>query len=55
MFTSALNDLFVVGAVVAIVGGVLSAVLIRRSDFIGAPGREAGPAERERAAAVEVR
>ena len=55
VFTSALNDLFVVGAVVAIVGGVLSAVLIRRSDFIGAPGREAGPAERERAAAVEAR
>jgi EmrB/QacA subfamily drug resistance transporter len=51
-FTSALNDLFVVGAVVAIVGGVLSAVLIRSSDFIASPGREPGP-ERERAAAAE--
>jgi EmrB/QacA subfamily drug resistance transporter len=33
-FTSALNDLFIVAGVVAIVGGVLSAVLIRRRDFI---------------------
>jgi predicted MFS family arabinose efflux permease len=50
-FTSALNDLFVVGAVVAIVGAVFSAVLIRRSDFIAAPGREPERAE----AAVEAR
>jgi hypothetical protein len=35
-----------VGAVVAIVGGVFSAVLIRRSDFIVSQGRE-------RAAAAE--
>jgi EmrB/QacA subfamily drug resistance transporter len=39
-FTGALNDLFVVGAVVAIVGGVLSAALIRRRDFIAAQGRQ---------------
>jgi EmrB/QacA subfamily drug resistance transporter len=38
-FTSALNDLFLVSAGVAIVGGVLSAVLIRRRDFIAAPER----------------
>jgi EmrB/QacA subfamily drug resistance transporter len=38
-FTGALNDLFVVAGVVAIVGGVLSAVLIRRRDFI-ASGQE---------------
>ena len=44
-FTSALNDLFVVGAVVAIFGAVFSAVLIRRSDFIAAPGREPERAE----------
>jgi EmrB/QacA subfamily drug resistance transporter len=33
-FTSALNDLFLVSGAVAIVGGVLSAALIRRRDFI---------------------
>jgi MFS family permease len=44
-FTGALNDLFLVAAVVAIVGGVLSAVLIRRRDFIAAQ-------ERPRAAAA---
>jgi EmrB/QacA subfamily drug resistance transporter len=38
-FTSALNDLFLVAAAVAIVGGVLSAVLIRRRDFIAAQER----------------
>jgi EmrB/QacA subfamily drug resistance transporter len=46
-FTSALNDLFLVAAAVAIVGGVLSAVLIRRRDFIAAQERPrvAQPAE----------
>jgi MFS family permease len=46
-FTSALNDLFLVAAAVAIVGGVLSAVLIRRRDFIAAQERPRGaqPAE----------
>jgi MFS family permease len=48
-FTSALNDLFVVGAVVAIIGGVLSVVLIRRSDFIASEG----PQREREAAAVE--
>jgi EmrB/QacA subfamily drug resistance transporter len=38
-FTGALNELFVVAGAVAIVGGVLSAVLIRRRDFI-ASGQE---------------
>jgi EmrB/QacA subfamily drug resistance transporter len=38
-FTGALNDLFLVAAAVAIVGGVLSAVLIRRRDFIAAQER----------------
>jgi hypothetical protein len=42
-FTGALNDLFLVAAVVAVVGGVLSMALIRGRDFIGAPERsEAG-------------
>ena len=50
-FTGALNDLFLVAAVVAIVGGVLSAALIRRRDFITAQQRPAGPAQE--AAAVE--
>ena len=46
-FTSALNDLFLVAAGVAIVGGVLSAVLIRRRDFIAVQERPPGaqPAE----------
>jgi EmrB/QacA subfamily drug resistance transporter len=45
-FTGALDDLFVVAAVVAIVAGVLSAALIRRRDFIAAPGtRPAAAAE----------
>ena len=52
-FTSALNDLFVVGAVVALTGGVLSALLIRRSDFIVTQGREAGARQEDAAAAAE--
>jgi EmrB/QacA subfamily drug resistance transporter len=43
-FTSALNDLFLVAAAVALVGGVLSAVLIRRRDFIAAQERPRAPA-----------
>ncbi|MEA2380409.1 MAG: hypothetical protein QOH72_380 [Solirubrobacteraceae bacterium] len=39
LFTGALNDLFLVAGGVAIVGGVLSALLIRRRDFIAAPER----------------
>ena len=50
VFTSALNDLFIVGAVVAIAGGVLSAVLIRSSDFVASQGRSEAP-EREPAGA----
>ena len=44
-FTAALNDLFVVAAVVAIASGVLAAALIRRRDFIAAQGREPVVAE----------
>ena len=53
VFTAALNDLFVVGAVVAIVGGVLSALLIRSSDFVAAERRR--PAEEGEPAAVRAR
>jgi EmrB/QacA subfamily drug resistance transporter len=42
LFTGALNDLFLVAGAVAIVGGVLSAVLIRRRDFIAAQERPRG-------------
>jgi EmrB/QacA subfamily drug resistance transporter len=42
VFTGALNDLFLVAGALAIVGGVLSAVLIRRRDFIAAPERPPG-------------
>ena len=48
VFTSALNDLFIVGAVVAIAGGVLSAVLIRSSDFVVSPGAQRGSRARAR-------
>src|SRR3954451_22306726 len=51
-FTGALNDLFLVAAVVAFVGGVLSLVLIRGRDFIGAQQRSEAP--REEAAAETV-
>jgi MFS family permease len=44
-FTSALNDLFLVAGAIAIVGGVLSAVLIRRRDFIAAQERPRGAAQ----------
>ena len=50
-FTSALNDLFVVGADRRAHGGVLSALLIRRSDFIVTQGREES-ARQEAAAEV---
>jgi hypothetical protein len=42
LFTGALNDLFLVAGAIAIVGGVLSAVLIRRRDFIAAQERPRG-------------
>jgi EmrB/QacA subfamily drug resistance transporter len=45
-FTAALNDILLVGAVVAIVGGVLALALVRRSDFV-----PHGPQQPEPAAA----
>ncbi|MDQ1686846.1 MAG: hypothetical protein QOC82_3583, partial [Frankiaceae bacterium] len=34
-FTAALNDILLVGAVVAIAGGLLAFALVRASDFLG--------------------
>ena len=50
-FVSGLNDILVVGAIVAAVGAVLAAVLVRRKDFVasGQPGGQ--PADAEPAAA----
>jgi hypothetical protein len=44
-FTGALNDLFLVAAVVAFLGALLAALLIRGSDFAVA-GAQAAPAAR---------
>jgi len=45
-FITALNELLLVGAAVAIVGGLLGLLLVRHRDFLGAdgPGEDAGPA-----------
>jgi EmrB/QacA subfamily drug resistance transporter len=45
-FIAALNELLLVGAAVAIVGGLLGLMLVRRRDFLGAPvpAREPEPA-----------
>ena len=44
-FTSALNDLFLVGAAVAFVGAICALVLITRRDLVAAPAAEGPPAE----------
>jgi EmrB/QacA subfamily drug resistance transporter len=44
IFTASLSDLFVVGAIVAFVGAILSAVLLRPRDFAPAPAPAAEPA-----------
>jgi hypothetical protein len=41
-FTSALNELFIVGAVVAFAGALLAALLIRQADFVR-PGASGAP------------
>jgi len=41
-FTSALDQVFLIGAVVAIVGGVLAFALVRARDFIGAGAEQPG-------------
>jgi len=49
-FTAALNDILLVAAAVAIVGGLLAVALVRSSDFVaqGAPQAEPAPARRRR-------
>jgi EmrB/QacA subfamily drug resistance transporter len=42
-FISGLNELFLVGAGIAIVGAVLAAVLVRQRDFVAQGGAEAAP------------
>jgi EmrB/QacA subfamily drug resistance transporter len=51
LFTSALNDLFLVGAIVAFAGAVLSFLLIRQRDFLASQAAGAPAAEAEVAAA----
>jgi EmrB/QacA subfamily drug resistance transporter len=48
-FTGALNDLFLVTAILALVGGVIAGALIRSRDFTT---REPAPSERDRAEAA---
>ncbi len=49
-FTSGFNEILLIGGIIAIIGGILGAALIRRSDFVatgppdgGAPGPERAP------------
>jgi EmrB/QacA subfamily drug resistance transporter len=51
-FTSAMNDVLLIAAVVAIVGGLLAFVLIRARDFVGAPVPEQVPASEAEAAVL---
>ncbi len=53
-YTSALNELFVIGGVVALVGAVVAFALVRQSDFVSHGGPPQPPAEAapERAGAV---
>jgi hypothetical protein len=39
-FTSALNEILLIGAVVALVGGALGLALVRARDFVFQPGAE---------------
>jgi hypothetical protein len=42
-FTGALNDVLLIGALVALWGALAGFLLIRREDFVGAPAPEAAP------------
>jgi len=46
-FAGGINDLLVVTACVALAGGVLSLLLIRRKDFVGRAGHESATPDRE--------
>ena len=43
-FVSGFNEILLIGAAVAIVGGVLGLILVRRRDFVAAPAAEPEPA-----------
>jgi EmrB/QacA subfamily drug resistance transporter len=51
-FTAALTDILLVGAVVAVVGGLLALALVRRSDFVGQVPPPAAPEAQAAAAAA---
>lgn len=42
-FVGGLNDILLIGALIAFVGGALGLVLIRQSDFVDASALEAKP------------
>ncbi len=44
-FVTALNEVFLVGAVLALIGGVLSLLLIRQRDFVHVPAQGGGEAD----------
>jgi EmrB/QacA subfamily drug resistance transporter len=44
-FVTGLNEVFLVGGIVALVGGVLALALIRQKDFVHVPAPEGAPAE----------
>jgi EmrB/QacA subfamily drug resistance transporter len=52
LFTGALNDLFLVGAIIAFAGAVLSFALIRQSDFIASHGEAESATEAPQAEAA---
>ena len=49
-FVTAFNEILLIGAAVAIVGGILGLIMVRERDFVGAP-QAAAPEEAEPVAA----
>ena len=46
-FVSALNEILLMGALIAFAGGALGLLLVRRRDFVGAPSVQPAPPEAE--------
>jgi EmrB/QacA subfamily drug resistance transporter len=44
-FVSALNEILLIGALIAFAGGVLGLLLVRKRDFVGAPAVQPAPAK----------
>jgi hypothetical protein len=42
-FISGLNDILIAGTIVAAVGAVLAALLVRRQDFVASQGQQPAP------------